>query len=257
VPPAREEDADVLESFRRYRASGDRRLRNELIERHRWIAIQCARRFDRRGEPLDDLVQIAQIGVLKAVERFDPAVGVAFPSFAMPTVMGELRRHFRDATWTMRVPRRLKELHVALAGANEALVQRLGRQPKVEELAAELSVDVDDILEALDAGANYRAAPLTAPAGDDGERTSEPAAMGMEDPDLARAEVRMAIRRLLSTLATRERTIVYLRYFRGLTQQEIADRVGTSQVHVSRLLRASLARLREELGEDEPAGDAH
>jgi RNA polymerase sigma-B factor len=241
----------MLERFRDYRRSGDRRLRNALVEDHRWIAIRCARRFERRGEPLDDLVQVAQLGVLKAVERFDPEHGAAFPSFAMPTVMGELRRHFRDRTWSVGVPRRLKELHVSLARAVEHLGQTLGRQPRVEELASELGVSVDEILEALDAGAAYRAAPLSRP--DDNDEEREPAVLGEEDVGLADADVRLAARRLIATLPQRERTIVYLRFFGGLTQQEIAERLGMSQVHVSRLLRQCLTRLRAEL-EDEPVG---
>jgi len=239
----------VLERFRIYRKTGDRQLRNDLVEEHRWIAIRCARRFERRGEPLDDLVQVAQLGVLKAVERFDPEHGAAFPSFAMPTVMGELRRHFRDRTWSVGVPRRLKELHVSLARAVEHLGQTLGRQPKVEELASELGVSVEEILEALDAGAAYRAAPLSRP--DDSDEEREPAVLGEEDSGLAEADVRLAARRLISTLPQRERTIVYLRFFGGLTQQEIAERMGMSQVHVSRLLRQCLTRLRAEL-HDEP-----
>jgi len=238
----------VQERFREYRRTGDRRLRNELVEEHRWIALRCARRFDRRGEPLDDLVQVAQLGVLKAVERVDPEHGAAFPSFAMPTVMGELRRHFRDRTWSLGVPRRLKELHVSLARAIEHLGQVLGRQPTIDELATELSVSADEILEALDAGAAYRASPLSRP--DDADEEREPAVLGEEDAELLDADTRLAARRLLATLPRRERTIVYLRFFGSMTQQEIATRLGMSQVHVSRLLRRSLTRLREEM-EDE------
>ena len=242
-------DADeTLERFRELRRTGDRRLRNELVEAHRWIAVRCARRFDHRGEPLDDLVQVAQLGVLKAVERYDPEHGAAFPSFAMPTVMGELRRHFRDKTWSVAVPRRLKELHVSLARAVEQLGQSLGRQPTIDELAAELRVSVDEILEGLDAGAAYRAAPLVRPDDDDEQRES--AALGEDDVGLADADTRLTARRMLSDLPPRERTIVYLRYFAGLTQQEIADRVGMSQVHVSRLLRQSLNQLRESLQDE-------
>ena len=159
-------------------------------------------------------MQVAQLGVLKAVERYDPEHGAAFPSFAMPTVMGELRRHFRDRTWSVGVPRRLKELHVSLARAVEHLGQTLGRQPKVEELASELGVSVDEILEALDAGAAYRAAPLSRP--DDNDEEREPAALGEEDVGLADADIRLAARRLIATLPQRERTIVYLRFFGGL-----------------------------------------
>lgn len=237
--------AEQLERFRRFRTTRDRTLRNALIEEHRWIAIQAARRFDRRGEPLDDLIQIAQLGVLKAVERFDPEMGVPFHSFAQPTVVGELRRHFRDATWAVRVPRRLKDLHVSIAAATDGLIQRLGRQPSADELADFLGVPVDDILQALEAGGGYRTRSLIAPGDDDDGR--EISAVGHDDVDLGRADSRLAVRRLLETLPPRERTIVYLRFFGGLSQSEIAERVGTSQVHVSRLLRSTLAQLKERL----------
>ena len=244
-------DDAVLERFREYRHSGDRAARNQLVEDHRWIALRCARRFEGRGEPLDDLIQVAQLGVLKAVERFDPEHGAAFPSFAMPTVMGELRRHFRDRTWSVGVPRRLKELHVSLGRAVERLNHALGRQPTVEELAEELRVTPDDILEALDAGAAYRTAPLTRPE-DDSDR--EPGVLGAEEGELAQVDSRMAVRRLLDTLPPRERTLVYLRFFGSLTQQEIAERLGMSQVHVSRLLRQCMNQLQSSFEED-PVGD--
>jgi RNA polymerase sigma-B factor len=243
-----DDDVAILERFRAYRRSGDRKVRNDLIEAHRWIAVRCARRFEGRGEPLEDLVQVGQLGVLKAAERFDPDRGVAFPSFAMPTVMGELRRHFRDATWSVSVPRRMKELHVALGTAVSELGQRLGRQPNVEELAVRVGVTVEDVLDALEAGAAYRSGSLSRPDddGSDGESS-----IGDDDVDLTRADVRLAARRLLGQLAPRERTIVYLRFFAGLTQQEIADQVGMSQVHVSRLLRQSLAELSTDAMGDE------
>jgi RNA polymerase sigma-B factor len=240
-------DDSVLERFRDYRRTGDRATRNALVEEHRWIALRCARRFEGRGEPLDDLVQVAQLGVLKAVERFDPEHGAAFPSFAMPTVMGELRRHFRDRTWSVGVPRRLKELHLSLGRAVEQLSHALGRQPTVDELATTLRVTSDDVLEALDAGAAYRSAPITRP---DADNDREPAALGEEDGELSQVDSRMAVRRLLERLAPRERTIVYLRFFGSLTQQEIAERLGMSQVHVSRLLRQCVSQLRSTLEDD-------
>jgi RNA polymerase sigma-B factor len=238
----RRDEVPIADRFRAYRSSGDRTIRNALVEDHRWIAVQCARRFAARGEPLDDLLQVAQLGVLKAVERFDPDVGVAFPSFAMPTVLGELRRHFRDATWSLRVPRRLKELHVSLMRSAEHLRHTLGRQPTVDELAEELRITTDEVLEVLDAGAAYRTAPIT-PADDDQDDDREPAALGEIDGEFEHADNRMAIRLLLERLEPRERTIVYLRFFGSLTQQEISDRLGLSQVHVSRLLRRSLDQL--------------
>jgi RNA polymerase sigma-B factor len=243
-----DDDDPTLERFRHFRKTASRAERNALVEDHRWIAIRCARRFEGRGEPLEDLIQVAQLGVVKAVERFDPDHGAAFPSFAMPTVMGELRRHFRDRTWSLGVPRRLKELHVSLTRAVEQLSHTLGRQPTVDELARELQVTPDEVLEALDAGAAYRTAPLARPDDDDEDR--EPAMLGEEDGQLSDADTRMAVRRLLDSLPHRERTIVYLRFFRSLTQQEIAERLGMSQVHVSRLLRNTLAQLKSAMDED-------
>jgi RNA polymerase sigma-B factor len=242
------DDEFVAEQFRAYRATGDRSIRNALVDEHRWIAVRCARRFMARGEPLDDLLQVAQLGVLKAVERFDPGHGAAFPSFAVPTVMGELRRHFRDHTWAMRVPRRLKELHVSLGRTAEQLRHTLGRQPTVDELADELRVTPDDVLDALEAGAAYRSSPLDR-TDDDDER--EHAALGEVDVELDRADDRLAVRGLLESLAPRERTIVYLHFFGSLTQQEIGERLGLSQVHVSRLLCRSLEELRAGLDRQE------
>jgi RNA polymerase sigma-B factor len=241
------EGESVFEKFRAYRDTGDRSIRNALIEEHRWIAVRGARRFEGRGEPLDDLVQVAMFGLLKAVERFDPDRGVAFPAFAMPTVVGELRRHFRDHTWSVRVPRRLKELHVSVGKAVEELRTMHARQPTVDELARHLHVTADEILEALEAGAGYRAGTITA-GDDDGEREAMP--LGEDDAELVHADDRMAVRRLLGALAPRERTIVYLRFFGELTQQEIGERLGMSQVHVSRLLRQSLEQLRSGFGDE-------
>jgi RNA polymerase sigma-B factor len=237
----------LLAQFKAYRRNGDRAMRNALVEEHRWIAFRCARRFQGRGEPLDDLVQVALFGVLKAVERFDPERGVAFPAFAMPTVLGELRRHFRDHTWSLRVPRRLKELHISVGRAVEELRGSLGRQPTVDELALQLHVTEEEVLEALEAGAAYRTGTLTPH--DDAEAEHHSAALGADDAGLVQADDRMAVRRLLGALAPRERTIVYLRFFGELTQQEIAERLGMSQVHVSRLLRQSLHQLRAEVND--------
>jgi RNA polymerase sigma-B factor len=240
-------DSDgVRARFVEYRESGDRPLRNELIEEFRWVAVHCARRFSNRGEPIDDLIQVGLLGVLKAVERFDPEVGVSFTTFAIPTVMGELRRHFRDTTWSVRVPRRIKDLHVELGAAVEFLTGELGRSPKIEELGRHLGVSTDEVLEAMEASSAYRAGPLAPPAGDDGrEAANESEAVGGDDVDLHLADDRLAVRALLRWLEPRERRIVYLRYFEGLSQSQIAERVGVSQVHVSRLLRSSIERLKQ------------
>jgi RNA polymerase sigma-B factor len=242
-----ESDETVDQRFRRWRATGDRALRNDLIEEHRWVAIHCARRFAHRGEPLDDLIQVGQLGLLKAVERFDPDVGVSFASYAIPTVMGELRRHFRDATWALKVPRRVKDLHVDLGNAVDFLSGERGRPPTPAELAEHLGIRVEDVLEALEAGGAYRAAPLTPPSDDDDYR--EGTALRDDDMALAGADDRMMVGHLLSTLPERERVIVELRFYAGLSQSEIAEQVGVSQVHVSRLLRSSLQALQQAAGD--------
>ena len=238
----------VEQRFRRYRDTGDRQLRNELIEEHRWVAVHCARRFDHRGEPLDDLIQVGQLGLLKAVERFDPEIGVSFASYAIPTVMGELRRHFRDATWAVKVPRRVKDLHVDLGNAVDFLSGERGRPPTPEELAEHLGVRVDDVLEALEAGGAYRTTPLVS-ANDDDEGRREAIALRTDDEVLAGSDDRLLVEQLLETLPERERTIVELRFYAGLSQSEIAERVGVSQVHVSRLLRSSLLTLQRAAGD--------
>jgi RNA polymerase sigma-B factor len=235
--------------FEAYAATRDPRLRDELVIAHQWIAAQVARRFRDRGEPLDDLIQVASLGLVKAVERFDLAQGTSFVSFAMPTVLGEVRRHFRDATWGTRVPRRAKELSLALGKASAELEQQLGRSPRVSELAEHLDVSEEAVLEAFEAQAAYRAAPL-ATRGEEGATTTvDP--VGGGEAELETAVSRQALRQLLATLPTRERHILYLRFFENMSQSEIAGVVGTSQVHVSRLLRASLERLRQTV-----AGDA-
>jgi RNA polymerase sigma-B factor len=240
-------DPAVTARFVEYRRTGEKRLRNELVAEHRWVAIHCARRFARRGEPLDDLLQVAQLGLLKAAERFDPGFGVVFPTFAMPTVLGELRRHFRDHTWPVRVPRRVKELYLELSGCVESLGHELGRPPTIEEIADDMHSSVDEVLEALEAGSVYRTASLVPPSDGDDEDTLEGATIGSLDPAIVSADSRMSVHDLMRDLPTRDRTVLYLRFFDGRTQAEIADEVGVSQVHVSRIIRASLRRMRDQL----------
>ncbi|MEY2420479.1 MAG: polymerase sigma-B factor [Acidimicrobiaceae bacterium] len=240
----------VTARFVDYRKSGDRQLRNELVAEHRWIAVHCARRFARRGEPLDDLVQVAQLGLVKAADRFDPSFGVLFPTFAMPTILGELRRHFRDHTWPVRVPRRNKDLYLRLSGCIEILGHVLGRPPSIEEIAEEMHASVDEVLEGLEAGAVYRTAPLVAFSDRDDDDDSLPGAtLGVVDPSLLSADIRMLVQQLMLQLPARERNVLYLRFFAGHTQSEIAIRLGISQVHVSRLIRSTLRRLRDQLEE--------
>jgi RNA polymerase sigma-B factor len=239
-------DEEVAERFRAYRRTGDRRLRDELIEQHSWVAGYCARRFAGRGEPVEDLRQVASLGLVKAVERFDPDFGSPFLTFAMPTVLGELRRYFRDATWSVRVPRRAKDLYVEMNRTSELLRQRLGRSPTLPELAEELGASLDDVIAAFEAGGAYRPAPLETGADDDrGPETNS--VLGGDDRELMGADDRMTIRGLLDGLPERERSIVVMRFFGGLTQSEIAARVGLSQVQVSRLLRQMLDRMRSRL----------
>lgn len=234
----------VDERFHRFRETGDRDLRNELIEEHRWLAVHCAQRFAHKGEPLDDLVQVAMLGVLKAVERFDPNYGVVFSTFAVPTIVGEIRRHFRDTTWAVHVPRRLKDLHHTVNVAVTELGHVLGRSPTVEEIAERAGVPVEEVLETLEAGRSYSRVPLTPPNAD--EPDDEPN-LGEEDRQLEAAEARMTVADLLAVLPARERRIIELRFMGGMTQSQIAEQVGVSQVQVSRLLRASLAKMNHTL----------
>jgi RNA polymerase sigma-B factor len=229
--------------FARYRESCDHRLRNGLVVDHRSLAVACARRFAHKGEPLADLVQVAMVGLIKAVERFDPTVGVAFSSFAVPTITGELRRHFRDAGWAVHVPRRAKDLYVSVATAVDELTLMSGRAPTVPEIAGWLGASVDETLEALELRDSYRGVPL--PESDEGY---ESRALGSDDRGYAVAEVRQTVHQLLRTLPSdRDREIVRLRFIEELSQSEIAVRIGVSQVQVSRLLRLNLGRMHRAL----------
>lgn len=235
--------------FAELRRTGDRRLRNELVEDHRWLALHCARQFAHKGEPLDDLVQVALVGLLKAVDRFDPRVGVVFSTYAVPTVVGELRRHFRDKTWAVHVPRRAKELYQRVSGVVEELSQALQRSPTVEEIAQRAGTSIEETLEALEVRSCYRGVPL-APPGDD--ESTDAVTLGQFEPGYLAAEAQLTAGDVLRAIPTpRERAIVELRFLEGLTQSEIAARVGVSQVQVSRLLRATLDRMRPRLAVDQ------
>ena len=228
--------------FHTLRATGDRVLRNELVEHHRWLATYCARLFTNRGEPRDDLQQVALLGLVKAVDRFDPERGAAFSTFAVPTIVGELRRHFRDKTWSVHVSRRAKELYQAVAGVADELTSLLGRSPTVAEIAQHAGIGIDEALEALEVRDCYRGVPLEPSGEDDG---SQSGVLGVVDGGFDAADARCTVSSLLRTLPTaRDRLVVELRFLEGLTQSEIAARIGVSQVQVSRLLRANLARMR-------------
>lgn len=240
-------DDGVIARFQALRSSGDPAIREELITRFGGLALACARRFSGRGEPIDDLEQVAAVGLVKAVDRFDPQQGYAFSTFAVPTIMGELRRHFRDAGWAVRVPRRTKDLHVRLPEAVEELTRRLARTPRTSEVAEHLGVTEEAVLEAMDAAWAYRPLSLDSPVrgnGEDGPAELLGDTLGDFDPDALGVERRVQLAQLMGSLDERERRIIFLRFFEELSQSEIAALVGTSQVHVSRLIRASLERMR-------------
>jgi RNA polymerase sigma-B factor len=237
----------VDERFGVYRRTRDRRLRDELVEEHAPLAHFLARRFANRGEPVDDLVQVALVGLLKAVERFEPGRGLQFSTFATPTILGELKRHFRDRGWAVRVPRRVQELHLQLGRIVATLGQEQGRSPTPAEVADRAGVSEENVLEAMEAGSLYRLVSLEAPATRDEEEANElVACLGDDDPAFEQIEHRSELDELLGVLPDRERRIVELRFFEGMTQSEIAERVGVSQMHVSRLLARSLETLRSE-----------
>lgn len=231
------------ELFRSLAASGDRSIRNQLVERHTGLATNIAHRYSSSRGNLEDLRQVALYGLVKAVDRFDPDHGAQFVSFAGVTIEGELKRYFRDRTWVVRVPRSAKELHLAVRGASEELAQRDGASPSVERVAAHLGIERDDVLRGLAASAAYRIETLDSPH-DDGGGTDRQLALASEDDEYVASENRTLVHDLLERLAPRERQIVELRFFQELSQAEIADRVGVSQMHVSRLLRQSFEQMR-------------
>jgi RNA polymerase sigma-B factor len=237
----RRADAELL---RRYADSRDPRLREQLVHRFLPLARYAASQYARSSEPFDDLVQVACVGLLKAIDRYDPIRGVAFSSYALPTMAGELRRHFRDRGWAVRPPRDLQEQALAVERASEELGRRLGRAPTVQELAAELGVDAEAVLEAREALTARNSASLSSPlGGDDDDHTLE-ARLGMDDGGFRVAENRLTIDVLARVLTPREREIVRLRFDEDLTQIEIGRSVGLSQMHVSRILRSALTKLR-------------
>jgi RNA polymerase sigma-B factor len=246
------EYADVLDMFRLLREIPEdtpkfQRQRDSIVERCLPLADHIARRFDGRGEARDDLVQVARVGLVNAVIRFNVDAGSDFVSFAVPTIMGEVRRHFRDNSWSVKVPRRLKELHLRLGAATAELSQRLGRAPTPSELAAELEMDRDEVVEGLIAGSSYNTLSIDGGGGGTEEAPAISDTLGDVDVSLERIENREALRPLLDSLPERERTVLLLRFFESMTQTQIAERVGISQMHVSRLLAKSLARLRDQL----------
>lgn len=243
---------EVRTLFRTYRAaeteSEQIKFRTKLVDQHIGLVEFLARRFRNRGEPLEDLVQVGTIGLLKAIERFDLDREVEFSTYATPTIVGELKRHFRDKGWAVRVPRRLQELHLELSKTVSHLGHDLGRSPTVAEIAEYAGITEEEVLEGLEIAQAYNFTSLDAPIDSgDGGSTTFADQLGAEDEHLENLEYRASLAPEMAKLPEREQQIVYLRFFKGLTQSEIADRLGISQMHVSRLLNRTLAQLREAL----------
>lgn len=233
--------------LRRFARSRDPVLREQLVHRYLPLARYAASRYARGGEPFDDLMQVASLGLLKAIDRFDPARGAAFSSYALPTMSGELRRHFRDRGWAVRPPRDLQEQALVVERATEALVGELGRSPTVDELVDATGLDVEAVLEAREALTARMATSLSSPGREPGEEQPLEARMGTDDAGFQAAEDRATIEALERSLTPREREILRLRFAEDLTQAEIGKLVGLSQMHVSRVLRQSVEKLRRQV----------
>ncbi|MEP6815545.1 MAG: RNA polymerase sigma factor SigF [Marmoricola sp.] len=223
--------------------------REALVHLHLPLVEHCARRFRNRGEPFDDLLQVGTIGLLKSIDRFDPERGVEFSTYATPTIIGEIKRHFRDKGWAIRVPRRLQELRMLIGNATAELSQGLGRAPTPREIAEKIGVSPEEVMEGLESANAYSTLSLDAgdSSGEGGPSMLD--AIGAEDVNLEHVEIRESIKPLLERLPTREKQILLLRFFRGMTQSQIAAEIGVSQMHVSRLLTRTLEQLRESLHE--------
>jgi RNA polymerase sigma-B factor len=247
--PPRDRDrerAEERELFERFLRDGDARAREQLVERFLPLARQLARRYQRADEPLDDLVQVASLGLVKAIDRFDADRQVVFSSYAVPTILGELKRHFRDRTWSVRVPRDLQELALRVDRTVTSLSLDLRRAPSVIELAEAVNSSEEQVLEALEAAGAYRAASLDSLRRFEDEDGGDTLAdsLGDEEGGFELAEHRATLEPLLQTISARERTVLALRFHEDLTQAEIGARIGVSQMQVSRLIRRALARLR-------------
>ncbi len=239
-------DAEIDRLFQTYRESRRRRDRNTLVEAHIGFARHIAKRFANRGVASDDLHQVALLALVKAVDRFDPEVGAAFTSFAGRTIEGEIKRHFRDATWALKVPRSAKELHLKVRRASDDLSATLGRAPTVPEVARHLEIDTDEVVEAFGASAAFSTTSLEPPGADnDSPSLDRSAQLASDDKEIEAAPNRLLVTQLLEQLPERERQIVEMSFFENKSQTEIADEVGVSQMHVSRLLRRSLTLMRQ------------
>ncbi|MFR3274290.1 MAG: RNA polymerase sigma factor SigF [Collinsella phocaeensis] len=236
------------ELFRRYKEEGDMDAREKLVMSHLNLVRFLANKFKNRGEPIDDLMQVGYLGLLKAIDRFDPARGLEFTTYATPTIMGEIKRHFRDKGWSVRVPRRLQELSAKVNQATDELTTELQRSPTVEEIARYLDVTVDEVLEAMESSSAYSSVPLEAPGSSDSD--DAPSVLdryASEDSELAFTDDRLVIEEALAGFSPREREVIELRFVKGMTQIEIAQKLGISQVQVSRLLRRTLKKIQDKI----------
>ena len=243
LPVSSLSDRDLL---RRYHELGDASAREELVERHLPLVRSLARRYAGRGESLEDIEQVGAIGLIKAIDRYELSREVALTTYATPNVVGEIKRHFRDKGWAIRVPRALQELNGKMGPTIERLTTKLGRSPSIAEIAAEFETTPEQVLEALEAGSAYAPASLSVGPGVEGE-LDPMETIGTEDEEFERTDDRASLEPALAGLPEREREILRMRFAEGLTQTQIADKVGISQMHVSRLIRRSLDRMREEL----------
>src|SRR5213082_1689634 len=238
--------------LRRYHEHGDLQAREQLIEQYMSLVRSLARRYAYRGEQFDDLVQIGAIGLIKAIDRFDVNRGVELTTYATPNIIGEIKRHFRDRGWAVRVPRGLQELNIQLSKLVEGLTVQLGRSPTIPELAKAAGVEEEEVLEALESGRAYTSLSLSAGGGGGDEDDLDPLeSLGTEEHQYEVSEDRAVLAPGFKALDERERKILQLRFFEGLTQSQIAQQVGISQMHVSRLIRRSLEKIRETIAEDE------
>jgi len=240
--------------LKRYHEEGDLQAREPLIEQYMSLVRSLARRYSYRGEQLEDLVQIGAIGLIKAIDRFDLERGVELTTYATPNIIGEIKRHFRDKGWSVRVPRGLQELNVQLSRLMEQLTVQLGRSPTIPELAKAAGAQEEEVLEALESGRAYSSLSLSTGSGGDGDEDLDPLeSIGTEEHQYEVSEDRAVLAPGFRVLDERERKILQLRFFDGLTQSQIAQQVGISQMHVSRLIRRSLEKIRDEIAVDESA----
>jgi RNA polymerase sigma-B factor len=243
--------ADDKVLLRRYHEEGDLAARDELIERYMSLVRSLARRYSYRGEQLEDLVQIGAIGLIKAIDRFDLDRGVELTTYATPNIIGEIKRHFRDKGWSVRVPRGLQELNVQVSKLIEQLTVQLGRSPTIPELATAAGVEEEQVLEALESGRAYSSVSLSTGGGSDEDGELDPLeSLGELEHEYEVSEDRAVLAPGFKVLDERERKILHLRFFRGMTQSQIAAQIGISQMHVSRLIRRSLEKIREEIVEE-------